>query len=192
MIKNRECCPLAFRRLTKNRITLSHCIQHDLAADRHVIVETPKGVRTKFKYDEKHHLFMFDKALPTGQSFPFDFGFLPSTIGEDGDPLDALVLADEPTFVGCLVIAKLLGVIEAEQTENGKTKRNDRFVTVPIEARPQKPPADAVHSLEPELADTITKFFVIYNELQGKKFKALRCSGPVRAMDIIKAATKAP
>jgi inorganic pyrophosphatase len=63
---------------------------------------------------------MFDKALPIGQTFPFDFGFLPSTKGDDGDPLDILILSDDPTFVGCLVHAKLLGVIEAEQTQNGK------------------------------------------------------------------------
>lgn len=65
-----------------------------------VIVETPKGSRTKFKYDNKSGLFLFDKALPVGQSFPFDFGFLPSTVGEDGDPLDVLILADQPTFTG--------------------------------------------------------------------------------------------
>ena len=109
-----------------------------------VIIETPKGSRNKFKYNEDHGLFMFDKALPIGQSFPFDFGFLPSTIGEDGDPLDALVLTHEPTFVGCLVVSKLLGVIEANQTADGKTNRNDRFVAVPIEVKSQRPSAQSI------------------------------------------------
>jgi inorganic pyrophosphatase len=109
-----------------------------------VIIETPKGSRNKYKYNETRGLFMFDKALPIGQSFPFDFGFLPSTIGEDGDPLDALVLTDEPTFVGGLVVAKLLGVIEANQTADGKTNRNDRFVAVPIEVKSQRPSAQSL------------------------------------------------
>src|SRR5262244_2461710 len=113
------------------------------------VIETPKGSRTKFKYDEELGLFMFDKALPIGQSFPFDFGFLPSTKGDDGDPIDILVLADEPTFVGCLIRAKLLGVIEAEQTENGKTERNDRLIATPIEVKSGRPSAGAIEHLEP-------------------------------------------
>ena len=90
-----------------------------------VIVETPKGGRTKFKYDEKLNLFKFDKALPFGHSFPFQFGFLTSTLGGDGDPLDRLVLSDEPAFVGCLVLGKLLGALQAEQGPNGTKVRND-------------------------------------------------------------------
>ena len=156
-----------------------------------VIIETPKGSRNKFKYNEEHGLFMFDKALPIGQSFPFDFGFLPSTIGEDGDPLDALVLTHEPTFVGCLVVSKLLGVIEANQTADGKTNRNDRFVAVPIEVKSQKPSAQSlskqsIDSLDSNLAENIAKFFVAYNDLQGKEFKVLRYSGPDRAMELIR------
>jgi inorganic pyrophosphatase len=150
------------------------------------IIETVKGSRTKFKYDEEHGLFMFDKTLPIGQSFPFDFGFLPSTRGDDGDPLDILVLTDEPTFVGCLVHAKLLGVIEAEQTENGETERNDRLIAIPVEAKSGKPSEGAIDHLEPTIARNITKFFVAYNELQGKRFRALRCTGPERAEALIR------
>src|SRR5215831_18389322 len=153
------------------------------------IIETPKGSRTKFKYDEEHGLFMFDKALPIGQSFPFDFGFLPSTKGGDGDPLDVLVLTDEPTFVGCLVHAKLLGVIEAEQTENGETERNDRLIAVPVEAKTGKLSSGAVDHLESGLARKISEFFAVYNELQGKRFKTLGCAGPERAAALIRAGT---
>jgi|SRR5262245_30466799 len=150
------------------------------------VIETPKGSRSKFKYDEEHGLFMFDKALPIGQSFPFDFGFLPSTKGDDGDPLDVLVLTDEPTFVGCLVHAKLLGVIEAEQTENGKTERNDRLIATPLEAKSGKPSEGAIDCLKPSLVRNISKFFVAYNELQGKRFKTLRYAGPERAEALIR------
>jgi len=154
-----------------------------------VIIETPKGSRTKFKYDEEHGVFMFDKALPMGQAFPFDFGFIPSTKGEDGDPLDVLVLTDEPTFTGCLIHGKLLGVIEAEQTEDGETDRNDRLIAVPIEVKSGKPPSGASDRLEPDVVENIRKFFVAYNQLQGKQFKALRCAGPERAAELITTAS---
>src|SRR5689334_21473981 len=90
------------------------------------IVDTPKGSRNKFKYDQEKRMFKLGGVLPLGASFPFDFGYIPSTEGEDGDALDILILMDEPAFPGCLVPGKLIGVIEAEQTEAGKTNRNDR------------------------------------------------------------------
>ncbi|HEX8920029.1 MAG TPA: inorganic diphosphatase, partial [Pyrinomonadaceae bacterium] len=68
-----------------------------------VIIETPKGSRNKFNYDERHQLFKLGGVLPLGAVFPFDFGFIPSTLGGDGDPLDILLLMDEPAFPGCLV-----------------------------------------------------------------------------------------
>ncbi|HLH30537.1 MAG TPA: inorganic diphosphatase [Terriglobia bacterium] len=156
-----------------------------------VIIETPKGSHTKFRYHEESGMFIFDKAMPIGQSFPFDFGFVPSTRGGDGDPLDALVLANEPTFVGCLIHAKLLGVIEAEQTENGKTERNDRLIAVPLELKTGKPPSGAIDHLDTKLARKITSFFVAYNHLQGKQFKALRIGGPADAARLIRTAIKA-
>src|SRR5215208_6835365 len=87
--------------------------------DLNVVIETPKGNRNKFKYDEQRGLFKLGGVLPRGAVFPFDFGFIPSTLGGDGDPLDVLILMDEPAFTGCLVPSNLLGVIEAEQTEDG-------------------------------------------------------------------------
>src|SRR6185295_2604536 len=91
-----------------------------------VIVDTPRGSGNKFKYDEEYQLFKLGGVLPAGAVFPFDFGFIPGTRGEDGDALDVLMLIDEPTFVGCLVAVRLIGVIEAEQIEQGETIRNDR------------------------------------------------------------------
>src|SRR4051812_46072742 len=88
-----------------------------------VVVETPRGTRNKYKYDERRGLFLLHKVLPLGAEFPFDFGFLPSTRGDDGDPLDVLLLTPEPAFPGCVVPARLIGVIEAEQVEDGETER---------------------------------------------------------------------
>src|SRR5262249_11212882 len=93
-----------------------------------VVIEAPRGSRNKYKYDERHGLFRLSKVLPLGACFPYDFGFIPSTRAEDGDPVDVLVLTEEPAFAGCVLPVRLLGVIEAEQTEGGKTVRNDRLV----------------------------------------------------------------
>ncbi len=94
------------------------------------IIETPKGCRNKYKYVPEFDLFECGPALHAGLSWPFDFGFIPSTLAGDGDPLDILVLMDEPAFPGCLVHVKVLGVLEAEQIDDGRTVRNDRVVGV--------------------------------------------------------------
>src|ERR1700759_4396173 len=90
------------------------------------IIETPKGCRNKFDYDPDSGLFRLGGLLPEGMMFPFDFGFLPSTLGEDGDPLDILVLMDAPAHVGCLIEVRLIGVISAKQIEDGVKETNDR------------------------------------------------------------------
>src|SRR5678816_3881477 len=115
---------------------LSSLTAFDAESDElNVLVDTPKGSRNKFKYDEERGLFKLGGVLPVGAVFPFDFGFIPSTVGGDGDPLDVLILMDEPAFPGCLVKAKLIGVIEAEQTEEKKTTRNDRLIAVAADSR---------------------------------------------------------
>ena len=101
----------------------------------HVVIDTPKGSRNKFAWDEELELFSLTGVLPAGAVFPYDFGFIPNTRGGDGDPLDVLVVMDEPAFVGCLVSCRLLGVIEAKQTEKGKTERNDRLIAVSTNSR---------------------------------------------------------
>src|SRR5207302_1611839 len=79
----------------------------------------PRGSRCKYKYDPKTGVFRLGKLLPLGAGFPYNFGFVPSTRGEDGDALDVLVFLDEPVFAGCVVPVRLIGVLEAEQTEKG-------------------------------------------------------------------------
>src|SRR5271165_2302438 len=107
------------------------------------IIETPKGFRNKFDYDTESGLFKLGGLLPEGMMFPFDFGFLPSTPGGDGDPLDILVLMDAPAHVGCLIEVRLVGVIAAEQIENGNKEMNDRLFGV------------AIHSYDHEDIETI-------------------------------------
>ena len=85
-----------------------------------VIIETPKGSRNKFAFDPEQNIFALKKVLPAGMAFPYEFGFLPRTRAEDGDPIDVLLLMDEPAFPGCSVRARLIGVIEGEQLEGKK------------------------------------------------------------------------
>lgn len=150
-----------------------------------VVVETSKGMRTKLKYDEKEGIFRAEKTLPVGLVFPFDFGFVPSTIGGDGDPLDALVLSEAGIPFGCVVLGQLVGVLECEQTQDGETQRNDRLVAVPIDAKSGAPMLPSI-PLDKRLTTAITEFFVKYNELQGKEFRSLGMHGPDRALEIVK------
>src|ERR1700691_3575290 len=95
-----------------------------------VIVETPKGSRNKFSFDPDQEIFSLKKVLPAGMDFPYDFGFLPRTLADDGDPLDVLLLMDEPAFPGIAVQSRLIGGIEGEQIDGKKRVRNDRLVAV--------------------------------------------------------------
>ena len=153
------------------------------------IIETPKGSRNKFKYDEQLGLFKLSGTLPVGNVFPFDFGYIPSTKGDDGDPLDILLLMDEPAFTGCLVQAKLIGVIEAEQTEEGETTRNDRLIAVAADSRNHSH-VRFLGDLNSNLLHEIERFFISYNETKGKRFEVLNRLGPERAQKLIIAAMK--
>jgi inorganic pyrophosphatase len=158
--------------------------------DANVIIETPKGSRNKFTYDEKRGLFELSGVLPAGAVFPFDFGFVPSTLGGDGDPLDVLVLMDEPAFAGCLVLARLIGVIEAEQTEQGKTERNDRLIAVASKSRDLRD-VGALDQLNQHLVDEIEHFFVSYNQIKGKRFEPRGRFGPDHARRLVEQAIEA-
>src|SRR3954451_19706116 len=96
-----------------------------------VVIETPKDTANKLKFEPRLGAFRLGKVLPAGMTFPFDFGFLPGSRGGDGDPLDVLVLMDSPAFPGCVIPSRIVGVLQAEQTErDGTTERNDRLLAV--------------------------------------------------------------
>ena len=153
------------------------------------VIETPKGSRNKFKYDVRSGLFKLGGTLPVGNVFPFDFGYIPSTLGDDGDALDILLLMDEPAFTGCLVPAKLIGVIEAEQTEEQKTARNDRLIAVAADSRNHSH-VRFLGDLNSNLLHEIERFFISYNETKGKRFEVLNRLGPERAKDLVVAGMK--
>ena len=159
-----------------------------LDAKRHVcraIIETPKGCRNKFDYDPDSGLFMLGGLLPEGMMFPFDFGFIPSTLGEDGDPLDILVLMDAAAHVGCLIDVRIIGVIKAEQTEDGNTENNDRLLGVAVHSYDHED-LDSINDVSKTMLDQLEEFFISYNKQRGKKFKVTGTGGQKKALQFLK------
>jgi inorganic pyrophosphatase len=154
-----------------------------------VIIETPKGSRNKYAYDPEEGVFSLNKVLPAGMAFPYDFGFVPSTRGGDGDPLDVLVLMDEPAFPGCKLTCRVVGVIEGEQGDKKDSERNDRVVAVESGNHSYshvKRIDDLGKRFERELED----FFVNYHCLSGKDYRILALKGPGAARTCVKKARK--
>lgn len=154
------------------------------------VIEVAAGSRNKFKFDPKLGVFALHKLLPLGATFPYDFGFLPHTQGDDGDPLDVMVLMDEPVPIGTAVPCRLIGILEAEQTEEGTTVRNDRLLAV---ARVSQRYAStrSIADLEPRVLDQLDAFFVFYNAQCGKTFTPLGRGAVAKAKAAVKAGVKA-
>ena len=145
-----------------------------------VVVETPKGSRNKYAFDAEEKVFTLTKVLPAGMAFPYDFGFVPSTIAEDGDPIDVLVLMDEPAFAGCVLACRPIGVIEGEQKEGKKKVRNDRIVAIEQDNH-SFAAVKHIDDLGKAFVRELEQFFVNYHELTGQKYQILDVRGPREA-----------
>ncbi|HEX2492805.1 MAG TPA: inorganic diphosphatase [Steroidobacter sp.] len=156
----------------------------------HVIIDTPQGSRNKYKYDDELRCFTVSRVLPIGMCFPHDFGSIPGTVGADGDPLDALVLVDTPSFVGCLMKVRLVGVIEAEQTEKRRTLRNDRLIAV-AETPVNKPVIKHVNEVPKVVLDELEQFFINYNRIHGREFKPIGRRGSQAAERLLRTGMRA-
>lgn len=154
------------------------------------IIETPKGSRNKFDYDPDSNLFILAGLLPEGMMFPFDFGFIPSTHGEDGDPLDIMVLMDAPAHVGCLIDVRIIGIIEADQTQDGKTERNSRILGAAIHSYEHEN-LMTVSDVSKTLLSQVEEFFVSYNKQRGKRFRITDTGGPKKALRYLKKGIRA-
>lgn len=152
-----------------------------------VIIETPAGSRNKFAFDAEQAVFALKKVLPAGMTFPYDFGFLPQTIAPDGDPIDVLLLMDEPAFPGICVRARLIGVIEGEQIKGKKTTRNDRLLAV-AEANHAYANVRKLSDLPSKWLKELEVFFVNYHNLEGKAYRLLGCKGADVAYQLVKKA----
>lgn len=152
------------------------------------IVETPKGSAIKYSYSSKSSLFRAKRTLPRGMVFPFNFGFVPGTLGADGDPFDILLLDHAPMVCGCHVKARLLAVIEAQQTEGGKMVRNDRVLGMAVDE--ETPPEFVSAPLDEALVRQIIFFFASYNKINGKDFKGLRTGNAQDAERLVRDAAE--
>lgn len=155
-----------------------------------VIIETPKGSRNKYAFDPDQEIFALRKVLPAGMAFPYDFGFVPRTLADDGDPIDVLVLMDEPAFPGCLLCVRLIGVIEGEQIDGKKRIRNDRLLAI-ADATHLYANVKRINDLPRQFLKELEDFFVNFHRLEGKQYKLLGCKGTATALTLIKKAQKA-
>lgn len=168
--------------------SLPHRLDSKKATCR-AIIETPKGCRNKFDYDPESNLFMLGGLLPEGMMFPFDFGFIPSTLGEDGDPVDILVLMDAPAHVGCLINVRIVGIISAEQSEDGKKETNDRLLGIAVHSYDHED-IETIDDVSKTLLSQLEEFFVSYNKQRGKRFRITGTGGPGKAIRLLKAGIK--
>jgi len=153
------------------------------------VIEAPRGSANKLKFDPQAGVFFLHKVLPPGCVFPFDFGFVPGTLGADGDPLDVLVLMDEPAHPGVVARCRLLGVIEAVQRQASDTRsapgqRNDQLVAV-ADTTHRFATCRSLRDIGAPLLDEIEAFFVFYNERSGRRFTPTRRAGAAVARSLV-------
>ncbi len=156
-----------------------------------IIIETIAGTTVKYKYDPRSNSFKTKKVLPLGMVFPYHFGFLPGTIGEDGDPLDAMVISGNKSFTGARVACRLVGAILAKQSDKGKTMRNDRYFFVPVD--------DVVFEHIKTLQQfgarhnqQLKDFFINYNKAENKKFTPVKIIPPSQAFSLLQKSYSVP
>jgi inorganic pyrophosphatase len=150
-----------------------------------VMIESPKGFNQKFNYDPAERRFTLSKILPAGLVFPFDFGMIPGTKGADGDPLDIIVISESATFPGCMMECRIIGALQAEQTErDGKKVRNDRLLGVPVVSQ-LFPDINDLAGLPESILNQLEHFFKNYNEQAGKQFRVIARLPAGQAADLL-------
>jgi inorganic pyrophosphatase len=145
-----------------------------------VVIETPGGSRNKYAFNAEEKVFELKTVLPAGMAFPYAFGFVPSTKADDGDPVDVLVLMDEPAFTGCVLTCRVIGIIEGEEGDKREKVRNDRVVAI---EKHNHSFADIKHidDLGKRFVEELEDFFVNYHELSEEKYRVIGVKGPAQA-----------
>ena len=151
----------------------------------YAVVETPRGSRVKLEFDPKLVAFTLAKPLFAGLTYPYDWGFIPSTQADDGDPLDVLIIHDAATYPGLVLKCTPVGVLEVEQSSKGKRERNDRVFVVP-DRSPFEGDLQDIRRLPARAIKELEEFFEATNALETKTLKFLGWRGPVKAIKTIK------
>jgi inorganic pyrophosphatase len=176
------------RRRTRVRpAPLDRLPSRDAEGNYRAVIEASAGSRNKYKFDPSIQALVLHHVLPIGTSFPYSFGFIPSTLGEDGDPVDVLVLMDESAVPQTIVPCRLVGIIEAEQTQDGKSFRNDRLLAVATGSH-RYCHCTALADLAPEVLTEVELFFTFYNRQRGRQFRVLARRGRRAAQSMVERA----
>jgi inorganic pyrophosphatase len=156
----------------------------------HVVIESPRGSSLKLKYSSRWNAMGVSRPLPAGLVFPFDWGFIPSTRAEDGDPLDAFLMWDVASFPGVVVVCRALGVLNVEQNaENfnrSRRVRNDRIVALPVEAR-REPVSQTINDIPERIREEWAQFTVAAGALDGKDAAVLGFGSAADAFRLVTA-----
>jgi inorganic pyrophosphatase len=155
----------------------------------HVVVEAPRGSTLKLKYEPQWEAMSVSRPLPAGITFPFDWGFVPSTEADDGDPLDALLLWDVPSFPGVVVPCRAIGVLHVEQnrTKDNPSQRirNDRVLCIPVEARREHGLTDVV-MLPARVRQELETFTIAATALEGKDVRIVGWGDATAALELVR------
>jgi inorganic pyrophosphatase len=128
-----------------------------------VFIEIPSGSRNKYEYDKQRRVFVLDRVLYSSVHYPTDYGFIPETLAADGDPLDALVIVNEPTFPGCVIPARPIGLLDMYDDKGD----DEKVLAVPI-GDPRYDGVVALADLSPHWLREIENFFQTYKTLEDK------------------------
>ncbi len=145
------------------------------------VVETPRGSRSKLKYDPKLGLFTLSRSLNLGLSYPYDWGFIPETAGVDGDPLDVMMLHESATYPGVILTCELIGGLQIRQQDANTEGRNDRYFATPVQSR-REAGLDDVQQLPERLRRELAEFFLATTRLEDKRVEVAGWIGPDEAL----------
>jgi len=155
----------------------------------HVVVESPRGSSLKLKYEPRWQAMSVSRPLPLGVTFPFDWGFVPSTMAPDGDPLDALVLWDVPSAPGVVIPCRAIGVLQVEQNkvkdDRSERVRNDRILSMPIEARRERT-ITSIDALASRVRQELEVFTIAATALEGKDVRIAGWGDAQVALDLVR------
>ena len=149
-------------------------------AEVNAVIEIPRGDKNKYEYDKRLHVFRLDRNLYSPVHYPGDYGFIPSTLSLDGDPLDVLVLVDAPSFPGCLMTVRPIGMLE--MIDQGK--QDEKILAVGTN-NPIFNNIDDYGQLYPHLLREIEHFFTVYKELEAKSTRIVGWQGAERARAVV-------
>jgi inorganic pyrophosphatase len=157
-----------------------------------VVVEAPRGSNVKLKYEPQWETMTLSRPLPTGVVFPFDWGFVPSTQNADGDPVDAMVLWDVASYPGVVLECRAIGVLQVEQNrvnhDSSERVRNDRIVSIPVEARREHDLKD-VSALPVRVRQELEQFALTATALEGKALQIIGWGDGPAALELIRRTT---